>query len=294
MRRDMEKIIFALPGNEALAEKLCNLTGIEQGQLELRQFPDGESLVKLLSSVENKSALLICSLTQPDTRSLPLYFLGRLCKDLGAREVVLVAPYLGYMRQDIRFHPGEAVTASYFAEFISGFVDRLITVDPHLHRNKELSDIYSVPGMNIQAAPAVASWIKTNIRQPLILGPDIESKQWVSEVALDAEAPYEVLQKSRLGDRQVEIVLPDLNAYAGRTPVLVDDIISTGTTMKTAFGLLEFLGFKKPVCIGVHAVFSEDAYASLKNSYVGNIVTTNTIAHESNQIDVAPLIAVHI
>ncbi len=294
MRTDMEKIIFALPGNETFASKLSQLTGIEIGQLELRQFPDGETLVKLLSSVENKSAILICSLNQPDTRSLPLYFLGRLCKDLGAPQVVLVAPYLGYMRQDIRFHPGEAVTATYFAEFISGFVDRLITVDPHLHRNKELSDIYAVPNLVIQASPSVASWIKTNIRQPLILGPDIESKQWVSKVAADAEAPYEVLQKSRHGDRQVDIVLPDLNAYKGLTPVLVDDIISTGTTMKTAAGLLEFLGFEKPVCLGVHAVFSGDAYSFLKNSYVGNLVTTNTIAHESNQIDIAPLIAVHL
>ena len=290
----MEKMILALPGNEGLAEKLCKITGIETGRLEFRTFPDGETLVRLLSSVENKKVLLICSLVQADTRSLPLYFLGRLCKDQGAREVVLVAPYLGYMRQDMAFQDGEAVTATYFAEFISGFVDRLITVDPHLHRFNQLSDIYSVPGLVVRAAPAVASWIKNHIRKPIILGPDNESRQWVSEVASDAGAPYEVMQKTRRGDRQVEIILPDLNAYRGHTPVLVDDLISTGTTLCTAAGLLEFLGFEKPVCIGIHAVFAEGAYASLKKSYIGQIATANTIAHESNRIDIAPLIATHL
>jgi len=290
----MEKIILALPGNEALAEKLSTHTEIKTGRIELRTFPDGETLVRLHSSVENKKVFLICSLVQADTRSLPLYFLGRLCKDLGAWEVVLVAPYLGYMRQDMAFQTGEAVTTSYFAEFISGFVDRLITVDPHLHRFKQLSDIYSVPSRVVRSAPAIASWIKIHIPKPLVLGPDSESRQWVSEVASDAGASYEVLQKIRQGDRQVEIGLPDLNAYRGHTPVLVDDIISTGTTLCTAAGLLEVLGFEKPVCIGVHAVFSEGAYASLKKSYAGQIATVNTIAHESNRIDIAPLIATHL
>ena len=171
---------------------------------------------------------------------LPLLFAAATARELGASRVGLVAPYLAYMRQDRRFKPGEAVTSRQVARLLSDAFDWLVTVDPHLHRYSSLADIYSIPTHVVHAAPLIAEWIKANVTNPLIIGPDSESEQWVAAVASDVGAPYSVLEKVRHGDRDVEIRLKDLEQWKGRTPVLVDDIISTGRTMIEAVRLSVF------------------------------------------------------
>jgi ribose-phosphate pyrophosphokinase len=137
------------------------------------------------------------------------------------------------------FKLGEAVTSRQVAGLLSGALDWMITVDPHLHRYGSLGEIYTIPTRVVHAAPLLSDWIRTNVANPLIIGPDSESEQWVAAVAGDAGAPYSVLQKVRHGDRNVEIALGDLGAWKGKTPVLVDDIISTGRTMMEAARLLK-------------------------------------------------------
>jgi ribose-phosphate pyrophosphokinase len=277
-------IIFALPGNESLAENLCEKLSAEQGKATIRNFPDGETYVRIHSDVQDKKVILACTLYQPDSKILPLYFLAKTAKDLGAESVCLMAPYLAYMRQDKQFNPGEGITSDYFGDLISQFVDSLITLDPHLHRRSSLSEVYSIPSQVVHAAHHISKWIKTNIEKPVLIGPDSESKQWVSEVAKDADAPFIVLQKTRRGDKDVEVSVPEVDKFKYHTPVLVDDIISTARTMIAAVNHLKNAGMKAPVCIGVHAVFAENAYHDLKDAGTQEIITCNTIPHESNAI----------
>jgi ribose-phosphate pyrophosphokinase len=287
----MTPLIFALPGNEALAEGLASALAAEVGQAEFRRFPDGESYVRLLSDVEGRSVVLVDTLAEPDDKALPLLFTAALAKDLGASRVGLVAPYLAYMRQDRRFHPGEAVTSTYFGRLVSRWVDWLVTVDPHLHRRASLDEIYAVPSRIVHAAPVISDWIVENIERPVLVGPDRESEQWVSTVAGHAAAPYIVLTKSRHGDRDVEIAVPDVETWRDYTPVLVDDIISTAQTMIVTVRGLEKAGMPAPVCIGVHAVFAGSALGDLRAAGVARIVTCNTIPHETNAIDLTEPIA---
>jgi len=287
----MIPLIFALPGNEALAEGLASALAAEVGQAEFRRFPDGESYVRLLSDVEGRSVVLVDTLAEPDDKALPLLFTAALAKDLGASRVGLVAPYLAYMRQDRRFHPGEAVTSTYFGRLVSRWVDWLVTVDPHLHRRASLDEIYAVPSRIVHAAPVISDWIVENIERPVLVGPDRESEQWVSTVAGHAAAPYIVLTKSRHGDRDVEIAVPDVETWRDYTPVLVDDIISTAQTMIVTVRGLEKAGMPAPVCIGVHAVFAGSALGDLRAAGVARIVTCNTIPHETNAIDLTEPIA---
>ncbi len=283
-------ILFALPGNEELTEQLSRKTGVGQGEMTLRQFPDGETYVRVRSEVKDKTVVLVESLYHPDPRFLSLYFLARTVRDLGASRVVLVAPYLAYMRQDKRFHPGEGVTSEYFGPLVSSFVDALVTVDPHLHRKASLADIYEIPYQVVHAAGAIAEWIRKEVERPVLIGPDHESKQWVSEVAEKADAPFMVLKKTRKGDEEVEISVPHVEGYQDHTPVLVDDIISTARTMIGATEHLLQAGMKPPVCIGVHAIFAGEAYRELREAGAGAIVTCNTIPHESNRIDISGLL----
>jgi len=286
----MLPIVFTLPGNEILAESI--ITGLkgEKGDFELRQFPDGETYVRVLSNVGERKIIIICTLHEPDTKLLPLLFLCRLLKDLKAKSICLVAPYLAYMRQDKRFNAGEAITSEYFAKLLSSFIDNLITVDPHLHRRISMQEIYSVPCEVLHATGLIAQWIKNNIPNALLIGPDIESKQWVSEVAKSAEAPFIVLQKIRHGDSDVEVSIPQLEEYKNHIPILVDDIISTARTMIETVKHLKVLGMKPAVCIGVHAVFAKNSFEELKQSGVRQVVTCNTIKHESNGIDIGKIV----
>jgi len=286
--------IFALPGNTVLAYGISRQLGVEMGAFTVRRFPDGESYVRLLSEVEGQHIVIVCTLFQPDDKILPLYYLTKLLKDSGAQSVTLVAPYLAYMRQDKEFNPGEAVTSDYFAALLSSFVDRLITIDPHLHRHNFISELYTIPCNVIHAAPLLSEWIRQYIANPIIIGPDSESEQWVSEVAAEANAPYLVLEKIRHGDRDVEVSTPIVSAHKGRTPVLVDDIISTAHTMIETVGHLRVLGMAAPVCIGVHPVFAGNAYDDLVAAGAAEVVSCNTIQHPSNRIDVAGMLATAI
>lgn len=287
----METILFSLPGNEDLAEKLSNKLDIEMGKVMIRHFPDGETYVQILSDVKGKRVVLVCTLHQPDNKLLPLYFLSKTAMDLGADCTCLIAPYLAYMRQDKRFHQGEGITSNYFGSLISNFAETLVTVDPHLHRRSSLSEVYSIPTKVIHAADLISEWIKNNIKHPVLIGPDSESEQWVSEVAKNAGAPFIVLEKTRHGDKDVEVSIPDVEVYQEHTPVLVDDIISTARTMIETIRHLKSANMKSPVCIGIHAVFAENAYQELISAGAEDIVTCNTIPHSSNRIDVSRLLA---
>ncbi|HTB33089.1 MAG TPA: ribose-phosphate pyrophosphokinase [Bacteroidia bacterium] len=281
----MDKIVFALPGNEKLAESIIAGLTCEKGHYQYHRFPDEESYIKLESNVNGKDVVIICTLDRPDNKFLPLYFLSEIIRDAGADKITLLSPYLAYMRQDKKFNPGECITSGHFANLISSFMDEIITIDPHLHRISSLDSIYAIPTRVIHSTPFISKWIKENIKNPLLIGPDMESKQWVSQVAKDAGAPYTVLLKSRFGDKKVKVSIPHIHKYLENyTPVIVDDIISTAATMINTVEHLKEQGAKPAVCIGIHAVFSGNAYSELKRSGVEKIVTCNTILHETNGI----------
>lgn len=281
-------LILPLPGNQPMAAEIAALLGAELGGLEARQFPDGESYVRLTSDISGREVALVCTLARPDAQFLRLVFAARTARELGARKVTLVAPYLAYMRQDAAFLAGEAVTSGQFAALLSAEFDRLVTVDPHLHRHKALSDIYSIPAQALPAAPLLAGWIAANVANPLIVGPDAESEQWARAIA--GGSPSVVLRKVRHGDREVEIVFPDLDGWRGRTPVLVDDIASSGGTLiQTCRGLVA-RGFDRPACVVVHPLFADDSFEAL-SGVAARVVSTDTVPHASNAISVASLLA---
>lgn len=284
------RLMLAMPGNEPFATQLAESVGAPTCAAVWRRFPDGETCLRIDTKVSGAEVLVVCTLAEPDPQILRLLFAAHTLRDLGVAKVTLIAPYLAYMRQDMRFHPGEAITSIHFAKLISDAFDELITVDPHLHRYKSMDEIYAIPAVVLHAAPLLARWLRDNVEAPLIVGPDEESEQWVSEVAAGAGAPFVTLRKTRLGDRDVRIVLPDMTQWQGRVPVLVDDIVSSGQTMREAARQLVADGWPQPVCVAVHALFAGDAYETLRQD-VGRIVSTNTISHLSNQISIVALIS---
>ncbi|MBU0590432.1 MAG: ribose-phosphate pyrophosphokinase [Gammaproteobacteria bacterium] len=290
----MKSIVIAMPGNEKLADELAANLALERISVTVRRFPDEESLVRVEANIDGRQALIVCTLDRPDEKFVPLLLLACAVREAGACKVGLVAPYLAYMRQDRRFHPGETISAQHFAEWISARFDWLVTVDPHLHRISELSQVYSIQTQVVHAADGLARWVQSHVTQPLLIGPDEESSQWVEDVARRAGVPFVVLEKKRRGDRDVEVSMPDFELWRDHTPILIDDIISTARTMIETLGHLRRIGLSNPVCIAVHAVFSQTAFDDLRAAGAAKIVSCDTIVHFSNQIAISPAIATSV
>jgi ribose-phosphate pyrophosphokinase len=196
------------------------------------------------------------------------------------------------MRQDTRFRPGEAITSRSFASILSAHLDWLITVDPHLHRFASLSDVYSIPATALHASAELGRWIADNV--------SFASDHWTGRGkptmggrnrGHGRALASTVLSKVRRGDTDVVESIPHLEGHRSRTPVLVDDIISTGETMIAAIRHLREQGSPPPVCVAVHAVFAGAAERAITAAGAYRIVTANTILHSSNAIDLVPLVA---
>ncbi len=285
-----QPLLLPLPGNEAMTGALSRALACDVGRIETRRFPDGETFVRIVAEPKDRDVILVCALDHPDTKLLPLVFSADAARELGASRVGLAAPYLAYLRQDRRFQAGEAVTSHSFARLLSGSLDWLATIDPHLHRYKSLAELYSIPVRALHAAPLLADWIGKHVQAPVLVGPDAESEQWVSAAAARIAVPFTVLVKTRTGDRVVSVALRNPQVIRGRTPVILDDIVSSGETMLAAIRTVRNVSKAPAVCMAVHGIFAEDANAKIAGEGA-RLVTCNTIPHATNAIDVSELLA---
>lgn len=283
----MKPLVFSLPGQEDLAEKITSHLGGEPGYLISRSFPDGETYLRVESDCHDRVVVLLGNLFHPNLKILPHLLLGETLRDLGVKKIFLICPYLPYMRQDKQFQAGEGVTSRYFASLISKYFDGLVTVNPHLHRYHSLEEIYSIPSEVVEAGPDLAKWIRKSVDHPILVGPDGESEQWVKNIAHGIQAPYVVGKKERQGDRDVRVTFPDLSSFRNHQPVLIDDIISTGQTLLQAIEVMRGRGLRLPVCLAIHALFAEGTEEKLRDVGVKQLVTTNTVPHPSNGIDIS-------
>jgi len=287
----MKPLLFELSAAPGLAARLAERLPCDPGVLATRRFPDGETYLRFETPVEGRDVLLLCSLDRPDPKLASLCFAASAARERGARTIGLVAPYLAYMRQDSEFRPGEVVTSRLFARLLSQQVDWLVTIDPHLHRTRTLDAIYAMPAVAATAAEAIADWVRLNVADPIIIGPDEESRQWVDRIARRARTRSIVLTKERRGDYSVSIDGTALEQLGTGTPVLIDDIASSARTLIEAVELVARSGRQAPVCAVVHAIFAGKSFERLLRSGAAKVVSTNSVAHESNAIDVSEILA---
>lgn len=265
--------------------------GFGGGLLEVSRFPDGESYLRFDTNPEGKHVALFASLNDPDAKLFPLLLAARTARDLGAASVGLIAPYMPYFRQDVAFRPGESVSARHIGAILSDRFSWVVTVDPHLHRLTRMEDVFSIPAAVASSTSAMAAWISNNVDRPIICGPDSESEQWVSKIAAACAAPYLVFNKIRYDANSVEVaVAPDLDV-SGYTPVIIDDIISTGGTVISLAKELTRLGSRPAICCVVHALFSSDVEDKILGACVDRVVTTNSISHRTNSVDISQALA---
>ncbi len=282
-------MILGFDDYETQSRKLAAALDIPCYTIQRHRFPDGES--KLTLPAKLPEHVLFCrSLDQPNEKLLELLLAAKTARELGAKKLTLVAPYLCYMRQDKAFHPGEAISQPIVGNFLAGLFDNVITVDPHLHRIQHLEQ--AVPTKNAVALTAtflMAEFLHESFKDPVLLAPDSEAEQWVSAVAKPDQWEYGVCEKIRTGDREVEINLPEINLQ-GRSVVIVDDVASSGQTLSVAIKKCLLKDAKHVDVLVTHALFVNDAKACLIKAGVRNIWSTDSVSHESNIIPLSILL----
>lgn len=250
----MSAALFAFAEAAAPAERLARACGIPLHEVEVRRFPDGESLVRVPEAT--RTALLYRSLDDPNAKLVELLLAAAALRDGGAQAVVLVAPYLAYMRQDMAFRPGEAVSQRVIGGLLADRFDGVVTVDPHLHRIARLDEVMpGIPALAVPAAPALVDAMREGLDPATVLvGPDSESRPWVESLARPLGLDLLVGDKVRHGDRDVTLAIPGIAAVAGRPTILVDDVVSSGTTLLTCARLLREAGATAVEAVATHAL----------------------------------------
>lgn len=279
---------YAVPAQQLAKQLMLPLSFIK-----VHQFPDGETKVTLPEKLP-KQVIICRSLNQPNEKLVELILAASAAKRIGVKHLTLIAPYLCYMRQDIAFVPGEAISQQIVGELLSHYFDRVITVDPHLHRIENLSQVIpNTQAISLHATDAMAKYIQANYSAPFIMGPDIESNQWVKALAQPMNWPYSVAEKERLSDTKVTIKLAKTDALNlnDKEVIIVDDIASTGKTLEQTVKLLLPHAPKSISIMVTHAFFIDSAIAQLKKLGVSNILSSDSILHSTTSFSMIDTIA---
>jgi ribose-phosphate pyrophosphokinase len=290
----MQKMmVLSFDDYQAQSQQLATALAIPCQIIQSHRFPDGENKLTLPTALPEH--VIICrSLNQPNEKLLELLLAAKTARELGAKTLTLVAPYLCYMRQDIAFHPGEAVSQTIIGNFLAELFDNVITVDPHLHRIQHLAQaIPTKNAISLSATPLMAAFLKAHIENPVLLAPDSEAQQWVKAVAEPNGWEYGICNKIRRGDRKVEITLPDID-LSGRAVVIVDDVASSGQTLAVAIEQCLSRQAKQVDVLVTHALFGDEVKNNLTGAGVRYIWSTDSVSHESNVIALAGLLKVTV
>jgi ribose-phosphate pyrophosphokinase len=281
-----------LPACVGIGRALAERLGVPGHEIALHRFPDGELRVTVGQAAP--TTIICCSLDAPNEKLIALLFAAEALRRGGARRLVLVAPYLAYMRQDAAFHSGEAISQRAIGDLFVNIFDRVITMEAHLHRAASLDDVF--PGIeadNLNAALAIESVLRADAFDPttLVVGPDAESRPWVSELAGRLGLAHAVGEKIRRSDRSVQIVFSDPTLLLHRPVLLIDDIVSSGGTLIASAEALASSGVRSIDAVVIHALFPPELLDEFSRAGIRSLRSTNSVPHPTNVIALDHILA---
>lgn len=277
--------------DEAAGRRLADQLGAPYQPIQVRRFPDGESLVSVAAA--RGRAVVYRTLNEPNGKLIELLLAASALRDNGAEHLTLVAPYMPYMRQDKAFAPGQAVSQKVIGALLAASFDAVVTAAPHLHRTHDLSDVFGgKPARAVDPAPLIAAALRGDgaASDRILLGPDEESAPALRTLATASGLNFAVARKRRLSDRDVALDLPLNVAWHGRHVVIVDDIASTGATLMKAAQAARAAGAASVEAIVCHVPAPLDL-DKLARAGIRRVRSADSIAHATNAIALAPLLA---
>jgi ribose-phosphate pyrophosphokinase len=277
--------VQSLPSCTLDAKRLAVRLGVPAHEIGVHPFPDGE--IRVTVGPVTQTAIVYASLDRPNQKLIALLLAAEALRRQGCTRIILVAPYLCYMRQDTAFHPGEAISQKAVGRFIAGLVDRVITVDAHLHRTLDIGTIFpNTVVENLSAISAIATSLQTSGLDPttVLIGPDAESRQWVGNLANMLHLNCVIASKVRRGDRLVAVELSDRTVVAGRPALIVDDIVSSGGTLTACAKALAAAGATTIDAMITHALFPVAMLSDFTEAGIRSLRSTHSVPHPTNAV----------
>ena len=282
----MALLIATFPETKRIAKKVAHALKAQYTEIFTEDFPDSEYHIELKKNPKNKIVVIFNSITKnPDEKLIETILAGVIAKDYKAKQVILMATYFPYLRQDKHFEKYDSLSSKHIINLLGNF-DKIITIDPHLHRIHSLKQL-SKKAESITTNQLVADYIKKRFKSDFtIIGPDIESTQWYAKVAKLLNKKVEILKKTRFSATKIKQT--KLKQKLSKNIIVIDDIISTGKTIAGVLKQARQHGAKNIYCVGIHALLTNNASKLITKH--AELITTNTIPNPYAKIDVSPLI----
>jgi len=284
-------IVVPGPASQSLGQKIAEILNARIVPVNLKTFPDGEYCLRFEGDLKDEEVIVVQTTGPPqDTNIMQLLLMLDTTKDLGAKKVTAVVPYLAFARQDKRFLQGEVVSAETLVKLIEACgTDRFITVNIHAENTLKR---FSVPTENLSAITLLAEQFKSQgLDGAFSLSPDKGAIKLAEEADKVLGGGCGWLRKER--DRytgEIQVEEKSLNVK-GRDVIVFDDIISTGGTIARAVKMLKTQGARRVYAACVHPLLIGEAKKKITESGAEEIVGTDGIPSSVRTVSLAPLIA---
>ncbi|WP_456370806.1 ribose-phosphate diphosphokinase [Geoglobus sp.] len=271
-----------IPGtNGEISVKIGRFLGKGPDFVQIEKLPYGEKYVRIPFDVDDRAAVVNTFFPNPDEILFESRLIGEILRERGAKELILVAPYLAYSRKRATVY-GEAKSLETVMEIL-GVFDRILAVD--FYGSSEIVE-------NVSAIPLLAEYTaeEFDLTNPVVLGPDELSIGWLDPFAEIMQAEVSLIRKIRVDAENVVVSRIDADVR-GRDVVIVDDIVATGATVVQSAKKLKGMGARRIFVVASHALLSKEVYASILKSGVEEVISTDTVLSPVSRVSVSKLIA---
>lgn len=268
--------VFSGTANEPLARAICKYIGIELGKCTIRQFPDGETFVKIEENVRGEDVFVVQPTSPPTNYNLmELFIMIDALRRASASRITAVLPYYGYARQDRKDQPRVPITAKLVANLlVAAGANRVLTMDLHA---QQIVGFFDIPVDHLFAAPVMYQYLREkNIPDLVVVSPDVGGIKMAHAYSQVLEAGLAIVAKRRKSATEVESMAV-IGEVRNRNVLLVDDLAETAGTLTAAAELLKHKGANKIYACVSHAILNEVGIQRLRNSVIDELITTDSV-----------------
>ncbi|SDW45879.1 ribose-phosphate pyrophosphokinase [Marininema mesophilum] len=269
-------MLFSGTSNRSLAEKIAKELRMHLGKVHISRFQSGEIYIHYEESVRNADVYLVQSLFQPvNDHLMETLFMVDAARRASARSVTVVLPYFCYARQEKKDAPREPISAKVVADLLHTVgVDRVITLDLHA---PAIQGFFHIPVDHLTALDQITEYLANKeIVNPVVVSPDAGRVKMAEKLASYLDTPFAIMMKRRPVHNEASVT-HIIGEVAGRTPIIIEDIIDTGGTIVSVIeGLLE-KGAKEAYVCATHAVLSGDGLQKLNHPGIREVLFTDSI-----------------
>lgn len=276
--------IFSGRAHPDLAEEIAQKLGIKLGKITINDFPDGEIHIQIEESLRGKKVFLVQPTCNPVNQNImELLIMADACRRASAEQITAIIPYLGYSRQDKKVTGREPISSKMIINlFGTAGIDRIVSVDLHV---PQIQAFFDKPFDHLTAFTTITNYIKQKkLVNPVIVSPDAGRAKIAEKYASYLGYPMIIMHKTRegVGGRDVSLsgIIGDPK---DKTPIIIDDIMAGGSTVKQALSLLEN-GCREEIYFAIsHPILIGKALERLSHDAIKEVIVTNSVPVKDKQ-----------